>query len=95
MAPQVWLITGTSSGFGAAFVEDLLSRGDRVIATARALPKVEYLKQLGAVTLQLDVTSSVSELEKVADEAIKIYGRIDVLVNNAGYSHFGTLEDAT
>ncbi|KAJ4982599.1 retinol dehydrogenase [Stagonosporopsis vannaccii] len=95
MAPQIWLITGTSSGFGEAFVKDLLSRGDKVIATARTLSKIEHLRQLGAAILQLDVTRSTSELEKIAKDAIKIYGRIDVLVNNAGYSHFGTFEDAT
>ncbi|KAH7071109.1 oxidoreductase,short chain dehydrogenase-like protein [Paraphoma chrysanthemicola] len=95
MAPQVWLITGTTSGFGAAFVHSLLARGDKVIATARNLSKISNLKQAGASTLQLDVTSSPAELEKTAKEAIAIHGKIDVLVNNAGYCHFGTLEDAT
>jgi NAD(P)-dependent dehydrogenase (short-subunit alcohol dehydrogenase family) len=95
MAPQVWLVTGTSSGFGVAFVHSLLARGDKVIATARTLSKISNLKKAGAATLQLDVTSSQAELEKIAQEAIAIHGKIDVLVNNAGYSHFGTLEDAT
>jgi NAD(P)-dependent dehydrogenase (short-subunit alcohol dehydrogenase family) len=95
MAPRVWLITGTTSGFGAAFVHSLLARGDKVIATARNLSKISNLKQAGASTLQLDVTSSPAELEKTAKQAIAIHGKIDVLVNNAGYCHFGTLEDAT
>ncbi|KAH7067879.1 oxidoreductase,short chain dehydrogenase-like protein [Paraphoma chrysanthemicola] len=81
MAPQVWLITGTTSGFGAAFVHSLLARGDKVIATARNLSKISNLKQAGASTLQLDVTSSPAELEKTAKEAIAIHGKIDVLFN--------------
>lgn len=93
--PSVWLITGTSSGFGAAFVKNLLARGDKVIATARSLSKIEHLKKLGAATLQLDVTAAPDELKSIAKEAIAIHGKVDVLVNNAGYSHFGTLEDAT
>jgi NADP-dependent 3-hydroxy acid dehydrogenase YdfG len=93
--PQVWLITGTSSGFGAAFVKNLLERGDKVIATARTLSKIAHLEELGAAILQLDVTNSPAELEKAAKKAIEIYGKIDVLVNNAGYAHFGTFEDAT
>lgn len=95
MAPQVWLITGTSSGFGAALVHSLLACGDKVIATARTLSKIADLKQAGAATLQLDVTSSPSDLDKIAQDAISTYGKIDVLVNNAGYCHFGTFEDAT
>ncbi|KAF2823888.1 oxidoreductase,short chain dehydrogenase-like protein [Ophiobolus disseminans] len=95
MTPQVWLITGTSSGFGAAFVHSLLARGDKVIATARTLSKISNLKDAGASILQLDVTSSPKALQKTVQEAVAIYGRIDVLVNNAGYSHFGTFEDAT
>jgi NAD(P)-dependent dehydrogenase (short-subunit alcohol dehydrogenase family) len=93
-APQIWLITSTSSGFGLAFVKNLLARGDKVLATARNLSKIDYLKKIGAATLQLDVTSSPAELEKIAKEAVAVHGKIDVLVNNAGYSHFGTLEDA-
>ncbi|KAH6616846.1 oxidoreductase,short chain dehydrogenase-like protein [Boeremia exigua] len=93
--PQVWLITGASTGFGAALVKSLLVRGEKVIATARTLSKIEHLGKLGAATLQLDVTASTAELEKIAREAIAVYGRIDVLVNNAGYGHFGTFEEAT
>ena len=95
MAPLVWLITGTSSGFGASMVRDLLKRGDKVIATARTVSKIASLKEAGAATLKLDVTSPPAELHKTAEEAAGIYGRIDVLVNNAGNTHFGTFEDAT
>ncbi|CAN9404087.1 unnamed protein product [Alternaria alternata] len=93
--PQVWLITGAAPSFGAAFVQGLLGRGEKVIATARARSKIEHLKKLGAATLQLDVIEPIFELEKIAKEAILVYGKIDVLVNNACYDYLGISEKAT
>ena len=93
MAPLVWLITGCSSGFGEAFVHDAISRGDKVIATGRkAEPRLAHLKGTGASILDLDVTSSQEELDLKIKQAISVYGRIDVLVNNAGYVQTGLLE---
>ncbi|KAJ5273480.1 hypothetical protein N7478_008605 [Penicillium angulare] len=94
-SPQIWLITGTSSGLGAAFVKAVIARGGKVIATARNVDSILHLKALGAETLQLDVSSSQEELNKKAQEAISIHGKIDVLVNNAGYVQFGTVEETT
>lgn len=93
MSSRVWLITGTSSGFGAEFVKAALSRGDNVIATARNAERIAHLEELGASIMQLDVTASPDELTRKANEAISIYGGLDVLVNNAGYTHFGTIEE--
>jgi NADP-dependent 3-hydroxy acid dehydrogenase YdfG len=93
MPPSIWLVTGTSSGFGEEFVKQITARGDKVIATARNLDKVRHLKDTGAAFLQLDVTASQDELNRKVKEAIGIYGRIDVLVNNAGYVGVGTLEE--
>jgi len=93
MPPSIWLVTGTSSGFGEEFVKQITARGDKVIATARNLDKVKHLKDTGAAFLQLDVTASQDELNRKVKEAIGIYGRIDVLVNNAGYVGVGTLEE--
>lgn len=93
MAPLVWLITGCSSGFGEAFVHDAISRGDKVIATGRkAETRLAHLKGTGASILDLDVTSSQEELDLKIKQAISVYGRIDVLVNNAGYVQTGLLE---
>lgn len=91
---QVWLITGTSSGLGYELVKAVLNRGDKVIATARNLDRISTLKDLGAAVLQLDVTASQEELNTKAEEAVAIYGRVDVLVNNAGYVQFGSVEES-
>lgn len=93
MAPQVWLITGTTSGFGAQFVKVLLAKGDKVIATARDTSKIAHFKEAGASILKLDLFAEQTAFDKVAEEAIAIHGQVDVLVNNAGYSHFGNIED--
>jgi NAD(P)-dependent dehydrogenase (short-subunit alcohol dehydrogenase family) len=95
MSAKVWLITGCSSGFGAALVKEALGRGFAVIATARNPAKIADLKDAGAATLALDVTKPLPELKKIAEEAFNIYGRIDYLINNAGFSQVGGLEELT
>lgn len=94
MAPLVWLITGCSSGFGAQFVHSALARGDKVIATGRnAETKLKHFDGTGAAIVDLDVSLPEADVKKIVDEAAKIYGRIDVLVNNAGYGLFGAVEE--
>lgn len=93
MSTQVWVITGTSSGMGAEFVKAALARGDKVIATARHEERIAHLRDLGAATIQLDVTAPQEELNRKAGEAISVYGSVDILVNNAGYMHFGMTEE--
>lgn len=93
MSQLVWLVTGCSSGFGEQFVHSILARGDKVIATARNIEKVKHLEQVGAVIAQLDVTDSEENIRDVVSKAIQVYGRIDVLVNNAGNIVIGTWED--
>ena len=93
MAPLVWFITGCSTGFGRELVLAALSRGDKVIATARNTAKLESLKEAGADTMPLDVTASLDDLKKSSEKAHSLHGRIDVLVNNAGYAMEGTLEE--
>ncbi|KAL4257641.1 short-chain dehydrogenases/reductases (SDR) family protein [Pleurotus pulmonarius] len=97
--PLVWLITGTSSGFGRSLVRSVLDRGDRVIASARSIDKLnEDLDLAGRdpdalSLLKLDVTSGEQAIKKAVAEAAAIWGRIDVLVNNAGIGLSGLLEE--
>lgn len=94
MDPLVWLITGCSSGFGAQFVHSALARGDKVIATGRDVAaKLKHFEGTGAAIVDLDVSLPEADIKKIIDEAAKIYGRIDVLVNNAGYGLFGSIEE--
>ena len=97
MAPQTWLITGCSSGFGAEFVNQLRAQGDNVIATGRnAETKLAHLKGTGASILDLDVTASEETIAAKIEEAWGLYpGGIDVVVNNAGYVEIGALEEST
>ena len=94
---RVWLITGTSTGFGRAIAEAALAAGDTVIATAR---KPEALDDLAAaypgraVPVALDVTDP-AQIKAVVAEAVLWYGRIDILVNNAGRGHLGAVEETT
>lgn len=91
---KVWLITGTSSGFGNLLTRAALKHGDKVIATARDLGKIDDLKALGAATLALDVAGDEQIVKETIANAIAIYGRIDILVNNAGYILEGTVEES-
>lgn len=94
MSPKVWLITGTSSGFGSHLAKAALKHGDKVIATARDPAKIVDLKALGAATLALDVVDNEENIKKIIANAISIYGRIDILVNNAAYILEGAVEES-
>ncbi|KAH0839057.1 hypothetical protein AYO21_04654 [Fonsecaea monophora] len=94
-SPKVWFITGCSSGFGQELVLAALRRGDRVIATARNASKLDDLKAAGATTMNWDVTAPLEHLKKAAEQAHGVYGRFDYLINNAGYSQVGGIEEST
>jgi NAD(P)-dependent dehydrogenase (short-subunit alcohol dehydrogenase family) len=97
MAKKVWFITGTSRGFGRIWAEAALERGDSVAATARNLADVAGLEaRYGerVLPLALDVTKA-AEVEEVVQRAFAHFGRLDVVVNNAGYSLVGTVEEAS
>src|SRR5271170_1381989 len=85
-------VTGASSGIGEATVRRLLAGGYKVFAGARRQDRMAGLAALGATLLSLDLTDDASTIAAV--EAIKAQsGRIDVLINNAGYGSYGALED--
>jgi NAD(P)-dependent dehydrogenase (short-subunit alcohol dehydrogenase family) len=89
---KVVLITGCSSGIGAAIARRLAAGGARVVATARKPETLSELAAQGVVTLALDVTREDSMTRAVAEVEAR-FGRIDVLVNNAGYSQSGAAEE--
>jgi NAD(P)-dependent dehydrogenase (short-subunit alcohol dehydrogenase family) len=92
---RVWLITGASSGFGRAIAEAALARGDSVIAAARNLDALGELAEHERVhPLRLDVTDAAQREAAIA-ESIERSGRIDVLVNNAGRTQVGAVEETT
>ena len=97
LTPRVWLVTGTSHGFGHELVKAILKRGDRVIATSRNPEKMEESfpyagDQLLVIALNFhDQKQATSTLQKAIDH----FGRIDVLINNAGHGLLGAIEEAS
>ena len=93
---RVWFITGASRGFGALIAEEALNAGDAVVATART-PEA-LLRRFGDrpnfLPLALDVTDE-AQAHAAAGEAVKRFGRIDLLVNNAGFGLLGAIEEAS
>ena len=93
--PQTWFITGAASGFGRAFAEHALAQGHNVVATARDATRLADLAALApdrvlATPLDVDVAGAA---EAAVQAAVARFGRIDVLVNNAGYGVVGALEE--
>ncbi|TCD70180.1 hypothetical protein EIP91_004650 [Steccherinum ochraceum] len=94
--PKVWFVTGSSTGLGRCLVEYLLTKGENVVATLR---KPEVLNDLKAtypstqlLILRLDI-SKLEEIEAAFDKVKQVFGRLDVVVNNAGYGIIGEMED--
>jgi NAD(P)-dependent dehydrogenase (short-subunit alcohol dehydrogenase family) len=94
---KTWFITGTSRGFGREWAIAALERGDKVAATARNTDSLDDLvaKYGDAILpITLDVTDRAAAFAAVA-QAHEHFGRLDVIVNNAGYGHFGMIEEIT
>jgi NAD(P)-dependent dehydrogenase (short-subunit alcohol dehydrogenase family) len=94
---RVWLISGCSSGFGREIALAALAAGDRVMATARRPETLADLAQTGGErisTAALDVTDAAS-IRAAVDATLAVFGRIDVLVNNAGVSVIGAVEETS
>ena len=94
---KVWFVTGASSGIGAGVAKAALEAGHRIVATGRNLEKVRAAvggESERLALVPLDVTSE-EQAKKAIDAAVEKFRRIDVLVNNAGYSLLGNLESLT
>jgi NAD(P)-dependent dehydrogenase (short-subunit alcohol dehydrogenase family) len=92
---RVWLITGSSSGFGREIAQAALERGDRVVATARRPDTVADLVAAApdrVLAVALDVTRT-DQIDAAVAAALERFGRIDVLVNNAGHGSVGAVEE--
>jgi NAD(P)-dependent dehydrogenase (short-subunit alcohol dehydrogenase family) len=95
MASKTWFITGTSRGFGREWASAALARGDRVAGTARDLSTLDDLAAEhgdALLALELDVTDRAAAFEAVR-KAHEHFGRLDIVVNNAGYGQFGMVEE--
>ena len=95
MANKTWFITGTSRGFGREWAIAALQRGDRVAATARETSTLEDLVERygeAIAPIELDVTDREADFRAVK-QAHEHFGRLDIVVNNAGYGHFGMVEE--
>ncbi|KAF4337677.1 oxidoreductase yusZ [Fusarium beomiforme] len=96
MSIPVWLITGSSNGFGLLLSLRALKAGHRVIATVRDTTRsadaVRQIEEAGGKIITVDLTESKASIAKKVQDAENIYGRIDLLVNNAGYSVLGGIE---
>jgi NAD(P)-dependent dehydrogenase (short-subunit alcohol dehydrogenase family) len=93
--PRVWLITGASRGLGLSITQAALAHGDAVIATARKAKSVtdRLGEQAGLLAVDLDVTNE-HQIAIAIETAVARFGRVDVLVNNAGYGLVGAIEEA-
>ncbi|AKF04528.1 Dehydrogenase [Sandaracinus amylolyticus] len=92
---KVWLVTGSSRGLGRAIADAVLAAGDRLVATARdprALDDLVAQDPARVLAVALDVTRA-ADARRVVDAAVERFGRIDVLVNNAGYANSAAIED--
>jgi NADP-dependent 3-hydroxy acid dehydrogenase YdfG len=94
--PKIWFITGSSRGFGRVWTEAALQRGDKVAATARNIDSIADFKDKygdNVLILPLDVTKP-EQVQNAVKMAHEHFGRLDVVINNAGYSLVGTVEEA-
>jgi NADP-dependent 3-hydroxy acid dehydrogenase YdfG len=94
---KVWFVTGASRGFGRVWADAALKRGDKVAATARNLASIADLQEKygeNVLTLELDVTRP-DQVKKAVEQAHAHFGRLDIVLNNAGYSLVGTIEECS
>lgn len=94
--PQVWLVTGTTSGIGKAVIQDLVRRGDKVIATGRNVSaRLGPLQSDSLRLLELDITADLPTLTAKIHQAWSLFGHIDVVLHNAGMNQLMSAEEAT
>lgn len=93
---KVWLITGCSTGFGRELSKAVIAKGDKVAVTARKIDDIKDIvegNEANVIPLTLDVTKQ-TEIDVAVKATLEKFGRIDVLVNNAGIGYFGAVEES-
>jgi NAD(P)-dependent dehydrogenase (short-subunit alcohol dehydrogenase family) len=96
MKNKVWFITGCSTGFGRELAKEVLTSGYKAVVTARNLDDIQDIIEgypEDALAVKLDVTNP-HEIKEAVEQAQKHFGKIDVLVNNAGIGYFGAIEES-
>lgn len=95
MKNKVWFITGASAGFGKAFAKYALEQGYNVVVTARRMEKLQEISDIApekVAAIKMDVNNT-TEVQKAMQQAVDRFGKIDVLINNAGYGIVGAVEE--
>lgn len=94
MPGRVFFVTGTSSGFGKNLVEEILSQGDKVVATTRDPNKLKFATATkdNFAAVALDV-NDIKSVDQAFETAVKAFGRVDVVINNAGFGLCGPFEE--
>jgi len=91
---RVWHITGANTGIGLELALKALKEGDRVVAAARSPSKVpDSLKVDGVKVLQFDLSYPQDEQNSYAAKVFEVFGKVDVIVNNAAYGYMGAIEE--
>lgn len=88
-----WFITGASSGIGSAIADAALAKGDKVIAASRDAQKLVLVEEKGAISVSFNINGNGEAIISSVQEIIKTHGPIDIVVNNAAYGQFGSLEE--
>ena len=91
---KIVLVTGASSGIGKATAKSLIGKGYKVYVAARRLSKMDDLKDLGAIPVQMDITNE-EDVQAVVNQIETENGGVDILINNAGFATYGAMEDTT
>ena len=91
---KIVLVTGASSGIGKATAKSLIGKGYKVYVAARRLSKMDDLKELGAIPVQMDITKD-EEVQAVVNQIETENDGVDILINNAGFAIYGAMEDTT
>lgn len=91
---KVIIVTGASSGMGKDFALHLLKKGHTVYGLARRIDRMDDIVKAGGKAIEMDITNE-EQIQKAVNQVLKEQGKVDVLINNAGYAIYGSVEEAS